>query len=178
MGLKFHRHVVVRGALLGAMGVGLAGCTSTKSPDFAVTGAYMSDEGGSRTLRVVMEGSHGNDFAVPLKKMTYRVDAGGQSFTVERKSDVTLEPGHRVRFELPVTPPPALNAGDAIAVSGSTQYVPGDKLRELLNELGLPLPEASFSGQGVLMPELQAQRLGRMTDRPTRVVRSVRISGS
>jgi hypothetical protein len=178
MGLTFHRHWVWRALIAGAACAGAAGCTSTKSPDFSVTGAYLSDEGGSRTLRIVMEGSHENTFALPLKKMNYRVQAGGQTFDIERKADVTLEPGQKLRFELPVTPPTTLNAGDAIAISGSTQYVPGDKLRELLSELGLPLPEASFSGQGVLSPELQSQRLGRLGDRPTRVVGGIRVSGS
>jgi hypothetical protein len=174
MGLNLHcacALVVIPAVLLG-------GCGTTKSPEFAMRGAYMSSEGGSQTLRIVMEGSHENTFAVPLKQMSYRVQAGGQSFTVERKADVTLEPGQKIRFELPVTPPPAMNPGDSISIAGSTQYVPGDKLRELLSELGLPLPQTSFSGQGVLLPELQAQRLGRLTDRPTRVVRGVRVSGS
>jgi len=133
----------------------LVGCGSDNTiapnwvdaPKFTVDAVELeqvSDAGSA--LRVVLTVTNPNDDPVPLVDTTYTLTVDGTRYTTTTNPNAEAPALRSVTFALP-----AVIVGSATgsyAVEGSITYKPLGQLREVLTDIGIPLPTTRFSGAG------------------------------
>lgn len=128
--------------------VALGGCGGYLSPRVSVTEAYVAartDEG--TVVNVVINATNPNEDPMPLRHVSYSAAVDGEpAAAVARWATVNVAGKSTVRFELPVVTRHAGGGAEPVTISGRVEFVPEGRVRALLAELGVPLPQESFAG--------------------------------
>lgn len=122
----------------------LSACSSTP-PALTLTEAYVAERSDAATLvNVVVKATNPTTDTIPLWAIVY-ANVTGAPDAVGRWTQAAVPAGGSISFEIPVviSGPAAVSSID---IRGNVEYVPGGRFRELLTELGIPLPDTNFSG--------------------------------
>ena len=136
-----------RALLIAALPFALLGACTGSPPTFTVAEAYVAGKTDAGTLvNIAIDAKNTSGDPIPLWQLNYTVDMPGHSAkgTVSRFAEATVAAGSTVRFEIPVTTNAAGNV--PLNLHATVAYVPGGRFRELLTEVGIPLPTTSFNG--------------------------------
>ncbi|MFT3683334.1 MAG: hypothetical protein QM783_00160 [Phycisphaerales bacterium] len=124
----------------------LLGACGGQAPQLKIDEAYIAERTETGAVAHLVVTAHNPTLdPLPMRAMAYSTGGAGLSHgEVERWAQATAPPGGAVTFEIPVAVVP--NGSPTLSVSGKVAYVPNGKIRELLGEIDVPLPTASFSG--------------------------------
>ena len=124
----------------------MAACSGTP-PELSVTQAYLAERTDATTVVHLTVSAH-NPTPEPLAMWAVAYTPGGSGVpagSVNRWTQATAPAGGTVTFDLPVVVTGSPSGVSPVTVAGSVAYVPGSRLRELLNELDYPLPTTGFN---------------------------------
>ena len=145
-----------------ALVVVLAGCTGTKHPEIAVTGATIDQTTEhAATIRLALRLENPNNEPLQLLEFDYRVSVDGrQAYRGKRSAEMTLARQSVRDVEIPaVIVAPADDAGGAATlaetafqVHGTLRYLAPGAIEQTLFDTGVRRPRVNFSGSGRLAP--------------------------
>ena len=124
-------------------------------PTVKVTAARMaeaSDDGIRMEIMLML--SNPNDEPLPLTRVRYTVRLGGAGqYEGDTRPNTTLPAGREQELILPAAVATSGAAGGgavSYTVEGAIEYLPPGEVRELITEMGVPLPKVDFSGRGTI----------------------------
>ena len=125
------------------------------APTVKVTAARMaeaSDEGIRMEIMLML--SNPNDEPLPLTRVHYtvRLDGSGR-YDGDTRPNTTLPAGRQQELVLPAavaTASAAAGGTVSYTIEGAIEYLPPGEVRELITEMGVPLPKVDFSGHGTI----------------------------
>ncbi len=146
------------------IGLGLAilpgGCALTESPALRVADARVVQQTASAAVvEFDIEASNDGPDPLPLREVSYSLDAGGQRvFSGTRAPQVTVPSQGRIIFTLPVSLPMALS-GEPVGyvLRGSVSYVAPGPLADAMYDNGVRRPSVSFRDAGTLVGDQQIE---------------------
>lgn len=132
----------------------IAGCASFSPPDVGVTQVRITErtEDGELLL-ITLEARNPNDQLLPLRDITYRLEADGRRvFAGRRSAEATVGRAGVQTISLPAAIPigQAVQQGSRFTVSGQITYLSPGPLAEVLFDVGLLRPTVGFRGTGVI----------------------------
>lgn len=147
-----------------ALVFGLVGCSGLRGierPTVEVVDAQVVEQSalGSRVL-VRLRVTNPNDEELPMPRVTCDLDiVGGGRFTFTdipyatlpaRDNEGTLAPGEQVLI-VPAGLLGSAVAGKRFTVRGTVVFQPEGQIRKVMSDTGIPLPRASFTGEGTVI---------------------------
>ncbi len=140
--------------LLAAVAAAAGGCESSpmslglvQTPQAQVHAVELTEvsEAGA-AARVIVELSNPNDVPLPLRIAQYKVALGEVSYSGDTHPNATI-PAHGTQR---ITLPAAVSGrpGDAYKVNGTITFQPPGEIRQLMTDVGIPLPWVSINGEG------------------------------
>ncbi len=97
-----------------------------------------------------------NDYPLPLTHASYSLKVAGGMYAGDTVPNATLPANGTVSVQFSAAVP---GGGEgAYDTSGSIQIVPPGKIRELMYELGVPIPRVGFSGTGNIVTALKPKK--------------------
>ncbi len=132
----------------------LGGCAFTQSPNVRVVGArvvHQTLEGSM--VEFDIEATNNGDDPLPLREVSYSLDAGGQRvFEGGRSPQVTVPPHGQIRFTLPVSLAIALTEEPiGYVLRGSVSFVAPGPLADAMYDNGIRRPSVTFADEGTLV---------------------------
>lgn len=132
----------------------LTGCASFGPPDVDVTHVRITErtEDGELLL-ITLHARNPNDQLLPLRDITYRLEADGRRvFTGRRSAEATVGRNAVQTISLPAAIPidQAVSPGSPFSVSGQITYLSPGPLAEVLFDVGLLRPTVGFRGSGIV----------------------------
>jgi hypothetical protein len=99
-------------------------------------------------MQVVVTLTNPNEDALPLVGASYKVAINGAIYQTRTNPNAELPGSGQVTVRLPA----AIRGmpEDGYTVNGTIRYKPPGQLREVMTDLGVPLPSVSFTGSGRL----------------------------
>lgn len=152
---QFHiRSSVIRLCLLATAASLLMGCQFQSAPQLDL-GDAMLDESTAEATRVafVLEVTNPNETPLELRELEYQLNVDGrQVYSGRRAAQTTLPSAGNTQVQVPaVIPADIWQDGDRnYSLTGTLIYVSQGQFAELLLDMGLPRPRASFAGRGEL----------------------------
>ncbi len=133
----------------------LGGCANTHPPTFRAVGvSEVSRDHDRSVIEFLVEATNPNREPIPLKRVSYRVEIGGEVvFTGVRSAETTLHTYSSHVFALPAVLPASTlgGAGEVhYAVTGSATYIPPGRLAEVLFDAEIAVPEAPIELSGTI----------------------------
>ena len=98
------------------------------------------------TANVIVRLSNPNDTPLPLPMARYTVTMGGATYSTDTVPNATIPAKGEQRIALPVTIAGPQNHD--YSTSGWISYLPPGEIRNLMTDIGIPLPGVPFSGSG------------------------------
>ena len=145
--------IVCRLTALGLFAALLGGCSSDRSALAVWVGSpktevealeLLAASPAATTGRLIVKLTNPNDVPLPLPLARYSVTLGGVTYATDTVPNATVPANGEQRIILPVVFEGP--AGSAYSASGSITYVPPGEIRNLLTDLGIPLPSVTFKG--------------------------------
>lgn len=149
---------------------GLIGCSSADRPTIAFSSARITEEtDAGMVISFVLDATNTNDFDVPLERVRYTLELGGEEvFSGTRSAEATIRRLGTQQITLPaaidLTEHPAPTGETPYVLAGSIVYVTPGEIAELLFDAGVRRPRMVFRHEGVLDFDEGAAAL---TDEPT-----------
>lgn len=130
--------------------VGCSGLDTPRAEVVSIQPGAVSDEGGVVDFTVLL--MNPNDVELPVKKVSYTVALGDETFTFDATPAVSMPVYGQQTFTLPAAFPTGGGAlpGKPVNVSGMIYYQPPGKVREALSDMKIPLPHVSFESSATL----------------------------
>lgn len=133
----------------------LGGCSNAAPPTFSAVGVReVAHDDGRSVIEFSVEARNPNREPIPLRRVSYRVEIGGEVlFEGVRSPETTLHTFSSHVFVLPAVLPESALAGRgevAYAIRGSAQYIPPGRLSEVLFDAELKVPEALIDLEGTI----------------------------
>lgn len=146
----------LRNALVLGAASALAGCSAYRAPEIEVSGARLAQETGQgMVIDFTLSASNTNEVDLPLERVTYAVELGGQRvFTGTRSAEATVRRLGTQDFVLPAAIDLSridLPGGEVpYEITGSVVYVTPGEIAQILFDAGVRRPRSSFRKRGTL----------------------------
>jgi hypothetical protein len=147
---------VILWIVLGLVGVMLGGC-SIGLPTFpkpigvpdaqvaAVRVVESSDVAGRYMIYVTL--TNPNNIALPIEASDYSLTVAGKTYKGDTPPQATVPASGSITVKLPAVIPGGGGGGQYDVSGGLTLHPPG-QIKQILYDIGVPMPQARFSGKG------------------------------
>ena len=145
------RHILGGAILLGGS---MGGCIFSEAPSLRVADARIVEQSAAGSIvEFDLEASNDSADPLPLREVSYSLDAGGEKiFAGTRSPQVTVPANGQIRFVLPVSLPIVLgNEPLAYVLHGTVSYVAPGPLADALYDNGVRRPSVTFGDTGTLV---------------------------
>jgi len=125
------------------------GCVTP--PDISITAVNVVEVGQEASeVSIMMSLENASEVPIKLDMWDYRFAIGGHSYSGQWSAGLTIPPKQTVTTSIPAVLPTAaaVSATSSWRVGGSVTFLAPSRLAEVLFELGLNRPSASFNGAG------------------------------
>lgn len=106
-------------------------------------------EAGSQ-YEIVLTLTNPNEEPLPLTEARYTLVIGGESYSTATNPNAEVPVGRPVTIRLPAA---LAGAGNDFSLSGSIVYQPLGQFREVMTDIGLPLPSKGFKSAGQVVDQ-------------------------
>ncbi|MBI1370235.1 MAG: hypothetical protein GC162_16495 [Planctomycetes bacterium] len=95
-----------------------------------------------------------NNFELPMTFATYSLTVGERTYEGSAIPNTTLPALSQIQFTVPAVLEGPAAAGQNFTAEGTITLNPPGQIRQLIYELGIPMPTAHFDGQGTVQSTL------------------------
>lgn len=158
MAMRSFMHLTGAAVLVAAMGL-QTGCGSQNRllPSF-VSDPQITVESVRRVAvspagsqyEIVLTLTNPNKEPLPLTLASYQLQIGGESYSTQANPNAELPVGQTLTIRLPAA---IVAQGNDYSLSGSVHYKPLGQLRDVMTDVGIPLPRQAFRSAGQIVDE-------------------------